>query len=134
MFYSTRRYFLSTVTKLGALIVASPLVKPILALAADLQLIDMSEKKRTDAANKTAVGIAKNFKYIADANKEKRENASEKKDAGGKAFKPTEQFCHNCNFFDTTKSVGKNAPCQVIPGVLVHNEGWCMMWTPKAKS
>ena len=97
-----------------------------------LELIDMSEKKRTDAANKQAVAIAKSFAYVEAADSKNRIGATALKSARGKEIKPDAQYCSNCTYYVKAKANDKGAPCQIIPagGTIVHKNGWCKMFRP----
>jgi hypothetical protein len=37
------------------------------------------------------------------------------------------QFCHNCKFVKAKH--GEWRPCQIYPGKLVNQNGWCSSWT-----
>lgn len=97
-----------------------------------LELIDMTEKTRTDAANKQAVAIAKSFDYVEAADAKNRKSASALKNAKGKEIKPDAQFCSNCTYYVKAKATDKGAPCQIIPagGTIVHKNAWCKMFRP----
>lgn len=40
------------------------------------------------------------------------------------------QFCHNCMFVKSNH--GEWRPCQIYPGKLVNENGWCASWTHKS--
>ena len=120
-----RRLFLQAAAGLGAL-----LVLPKIAIAKGLELIDPSGKTRTDAANKTAMGIAKGLNYVPDVAKAAKEGKVKYPDKAG--VKMADQPCSGCNFYQCVE--GKNAgKCTLIPGVLVHEKGGCMSWVKGAK-
>jgi len=37
------------------------------------------------------------------------------------------QFCHNCQFIQAKS--GEWRPCQIYPGKLVNQNGWCTSWS-----
>lgn len=59
---------------------------------------------------------AKGLKYVADASKSERPDAS--------------QFCHNCRYFKGA-SGGSVGPCDIFPGKSVKGNGWCSAWMKK---
>jgi len=118
---TSRRKFL----KLFAFVAASPLAaklfKPNEALAAD-QVVALD--------NPTAVALGYNH------NAELVDIKKWSKRAGDEGKK---QFCSNCNFLKgEAKKVdgqeGEWVGCQLFPGNLVNNKGWCNSWTAKVKS
>lgn len=40
------------------------------------------------------------------------------------------QHCANCTFIQAEE--GEWRGCQMFPGKLVHEDGWCSVWAPKA--
>jgi hypothetical protein len=65
--------------------------------------------------------MAKALKYHRDATQAPR---AEK--AGTAADK---QFCKNCKLIRADS--GEWRPCQIFPGKLVHETGWCNSWLPQ---
>lgn len=59
---------------------------------------------------------AKGLKYVADATKSERPDAS--------------QFCHNCRYFKGAADAGAG-PCDIFPGKSVKGNGWCSAWMKK---
>lgn len=100
--------------------------------AAELKLIDITGKKRTDADNKESLGMAQGLGYVEDLKKALAEKKTTKTDrtAGAKTWKAAEQTCDTCMFYDYKKE-GKPT-CQLLPKVLVHAKGSCNSWQPKA--
>lgn len=102
-----------------------------------LDYIDLTEKKRTDAANKACVQQAKNLNYrdkaadLAKDIKAKKVKSSvpEFKDKAGKVIALEERTCAKCLFFARTNP--NVHTCDVIPGCLVRPEGSCTSFTPK---
>jgi hypothetical protein len=116
-----RRVFFKVAAGLGAL-----LVLPKVAFAEALKLIDTSGKTSTDAANKTAMGIAKGLNYVADvakAAKDPKFTAYPEKSG----VKMADQKCKVCTFYQCVDGA-KGGKCTLIPGVLVHEAGGCMSW------
>lgn len=133
-----RRSFLKSLVAIAGVPYAIVFLGRVAALAQEkLQLIDMTMKTRTDDSNKQAVNIAKNFAYVNDANKDKREGAQTLKGPGGKDIPPAQQFCGKagsapqCRYYVETEK-GKMGKCQLIPvpGNAVNHVGWCNMWAP----
>ncbi|OFZ11897.1 MAG: hypothetical protein A2Z20_03090 [Bdellovibrionales bacterium RBG_16_40_8] len=105
------------------------------AFAAELSLIDMTEKKRTDPANKQCVAGAKGIGYVEDldkALKDKKINLTDKPGAAGKIWKVAEQTCENCGLYNFKKETPPKDTCALIPACLVHKKGSCNSWNPKA--
>jgi hypothetical protein len=106
--------------------------------AEGLALIDMSKTKRKDTDNEKAVNVATGLGYVEDADKGEKAGKikrMEKTMPDGKKVPPGKQYCNNCMFFDQTKVGGNdNGSCQIIPGVLVHNKGYCNTYTPSPKA
>lgn len=122
---TNRRLFLKAAAGFGAL-----LVLPRVAFAEALKVIDPSGKKRTDAANKTAMGVAKGLNYVEDVAKAAKAGKVKYPEKGG--VKMADQTCDACNFYTCVdgKKAGK---CMLVPGVLVHEKGGCMSWVKGAK-
>lgn len=120
-----RRIFLQMAAGLSAL-----LVLPKVALAEAKKLIDLSGKTRTDAANKSAMGVAKGLNYVVDVEKAAKEGKVKFPDKGG--IKMAAQHCKECNFYQCVEGA-KGGTCMLIPGVLVHENGGCMSWVKGAK-
>lgn len=120
----SRRLFL----KISA-ILASLAVLPQVVLANAAELIDLTGKKRTDAANNTALGIAKGLNYVEDVAKAAKEGKVKYPDKTG--VKMADQLCSKCQFYKAADGK-KGGVCTLIPGVLVHEGGGCMSWVKKA--
>lgn len=41
------------------------------------------------------------------------------------------QFCHNCQFFQASGGSPEWAPCLIFSGQLVSRDGWCSSWAPQ---
>jgi High potential iron-sulfur protein len=100
---------------LGSLAAAAglPLIKNNLisdAVAADIP--HLSEDDATASA----------LKYHNDA------AAAPRVDKAGAAA--DQQFCHNCMFIKADS--GQWRPCQIFPGKVVNESGWCSSWTQKS--
>ena len=97
-----------------------------------LDLIDMTGKKRTDAANKSAMTVAKGLNYVDDTKEalKKKQITKTDRQVGAKTYTPDQQTCDTCNFYKET-AAGKGT-CTLIPGVLVRGPGTCNSWIPKA--
>lgn len=66
--------------------------------------------------------MAKSMKYTHDASTvdpESRANPAE------------DQTCANCALIQGDEGE-QWRPCQIFPGKLVNNDGWCSVWAPKA--
>jgi High potential iron-sulfur protein len=134
---SSRREFFKKVffyTSAGALI--QIFAKNLsFAAASALSLIDMTGKVRTDADNKECVGVAKGIGYVEDVSKALAAKTTTKADrtgSGGKVFKPADQTCDTCMFYNYKKATPPEATCQLLPKCLVHAKGSCNSWSPKA--
>ena len=128
-----RRRFFSGLLKISGVALAGRYF-PETAFAAAPELIDMSGKKRKDALNEQAVKIAKGLNYVADVDealKAGKIKVIEKKNAQGKSFGPKDQNCANCQFY-TPKGAGGTCMLILNGQILVHENGWCNSWTPKA--
>jgi hypothetical protein len=136
MSFESRREFFKKVffyTSAGALV--HVLAKSYSAEAAEPKLIDMTEKMRKDSDNKTCIGIATGLGYVEDldkALKDKKIVKADKPGANNKVWKPTEQTCENCMFYNFKKESPAKSTCQLIPSCLIHKKGSCNTWTPKA--
>lgn len=109
--------------------------KSFSAYAAEATLIDMSGKKRTDADNKACVATANGIGYVEDldkALKAKKITKADKPGANNKIWKPNEQTCKNCSFYNYKKETPEKPTCMLIPQCLVHEKGSCNSWNPKA--
>ncbi len=73
-----------------------------------------------EATDPTAIAL----KYKHDATQADRAAAARP----GKP--PEEQHCANCQFVQA--DAGEWRPCQLFPGKLVNENGWCASWTLKA--
>lgn len=95
-----------------------------------LKLIDMEGKVRQDAVNQQAVNIAKGLNYVADAKSADKAGQIKRqaREAHGVTVPGEKQICGNCNFFDQKVKAGEPGACMLIPGVLVHYQGWCNTW------
>lgn len=127
---TNRRGFLKGTLGIAALAAIS--ARSVIGWAEDkaLKLIDMSGKKRTDEENKKAVSIAKGLNYVEDATA--ADKAGKIKRVEKMGVKGSDQTCANCQFY-TEVEKGKSGKCMLIPGVLVHAEGWCNSWTKSPK-
>jgi hypothetical protein len=130
-----RRAFLNYSVKalsFGAVISLVGLNNKLWAAPGKLLVIDMSEKKRKDADNKQCVGIAKGLGYVEnlDAALKSKKTVKETRTFGAKTFKPIEQNCSTCQFYDYKKD--GQPTCQLLPKCLVHDIGSCNSWVPKA--
>ena len=110
------------------------------AVAEALALVDLTGKKRTDAANKAAIGILAGLGYVE--NVEKAEKAgkihrTDKPNPSGGTFPAKAQRCMTCALMEP-QYVNGNKPgkCMLVPGVLVHPTGYCNSYSvnPKAKA
>ncbi len=119
----SRRIFL----KVSALFAALAAV-PSTLFANALEIIDLTGK-RTDAANKTALGIAKGLSYVEDVAKAAKAGTAKFPDKAG--VKAADQLCSKCQFYKP-EAGKKGGVCTLIPGVLVHEGGGCMSWVKKA--
>lgn len=66
--------------------------------------------------------MAQAMKYVHDASTV---------DAASRANPAPEQDCSNCALVQGEEGV-EWRPCQIFPGKLVNNAGWCSVWAPKA--
>ena len=127
-----RQFLFQTMGLIGLAGLASKISLPTnLAAAEELSLIDMTEKIRKDATNKECVKQAKAIGYIVDLKKAPADlKKKETRTVGSKTFKPEDQTCDTCLFYDFKKD-GKPT-CQLIPKCLVHAKGSCVSWVGKA--
>jgi hypothetical protein len=77
--------------------------------ASKLRAADLPEVSEDDPT-------AKGLKYVADATKSARPDAS--------------QLCNNCRYYKGAASAAK-APCDLFPGKSVNGNGWCSAWMKK---
>ncbi|MDJ0700183.1 MAG: high-potential iron-sulfur protein [Woeseiaceae bacterium] len=66
--------------------------------------------------------MAQAMKYVHDASTV---------DAASRANPAPEQNCANCALIQGNDGDAWR-PCQIFPGKLVNNNGWCQVWAPKA--
>ena len=66
--------------------------------------------------------VAQSLKYTHDANAV---------DPASRANPAAEQNCSNCALIQGDEGATWR-PCQIFPGKLVNNNGWCAVWAPKA--
>lgn len=66
--------------------------------------------------------MAVNMKYTHDASTV---------DPSTRANPAAEQDCSNCALIQGNEG-DQWRPCQIFPGKLVNNDGWCSVWAPKA--
>jgi len=52
-------------------------------------------------------------------------------DAASKVNSAPDQTCANCALVQGDEAA-QWRPCQIFPGKLVNNKGWCSVWAPKA--
>ena len=52
-------------------------------------------------------------------------------DPASRASPASEQTCANCVLIQGDEGAAWR-PCQIFPGKLVNNDGWCAVWAPKA--
>lgn len=52
-------------------------------------------------------------------------------DPASRANPAAEQLCSNCALVQGDEGA-EWRPCQIFPGKLVNNNGWCSVWAPKA--
>jgi hypothetical protein len=137
---TSRRTFL----KLSSLIAFVPIMgAQVLSLgqkawAQAAALIDMSKTKRKDPTNDKAVGVAQGLGYVENADAAEKAGKIKRTDrplGAGKTMPAKIQYCSNCMFFPQDKvNSTENGACQLIPGVLVHNKGYCNTFTPSPKA
>lgn len=66
--------------------------------------------------------VAQSLKYVHDASTV---------DPATRANPAPEQDCSNCALIQGDEGA-EWRPCQIFPGKLVNNKGWCSVWAPKA--
>ena len=66
--------------------------------------------------------VAQSLKYVHDASTV---------DPASRANPAPEQDCSNCALIQGDEGADWR-PCQIFPGKLVANKGWCSVWAPKA--
>jgi len=66
--------------------------------------------------------VAQSLKYVHDASTV---------DAASRANPAADQNCANCALVQGADGEAWR-PCQIFPGKLVNNNGWCSVWAPKA--
>ncbi len=66
--------------------------------------------------------MAQAMKYVHDASTV---------DPASRANPAPEQNCANCALIQGDEGAAWR-PCQIFPGKLVNNNGWCQVWAPKA--
>ena len=64
--------------------------------------------------------VAQSLKYTHDASTV---------DAATRPNPAPDQTCDNCALIQGEE--GEWRPCQIFPGKLVHESGWCSVWAPK---
>lgn len=102
-----RRQFIQLSAVAAAGLVASPGRK---AMAQDMPQIEESDP------------VAQSLKYTHDASSV---------DPASRANPAAEQNCANCALIQGSDGDAWR-PCQIFPGKLVNNAGWCSVWAPKA--
>lgn len=98
------------------------------AYASTKKLIDMTGKS-SDPANKSALNIAKGLNYVEDATAAEKAGKLKRVEKSGVA--PKNQKCRTCQFYKVVDK-DKSGECTLIPGVLVHYEGYCNSWVKAA--
>ncbi|MEQ1665711.1 MAG: high-potential iron-sulfur protein, partial [Bdellovibrionales bacterium] len=97
--------------------------------AAELQVIDITGKVRTDADNAECLKIATGINYVPDlavAIKDKKITKSDMKTPAGKEWKANQQTCANCALFNYKKETPEKPTCQLLPKCLVAAKGSCI--------
>lgn len=102
-----RRQFI----QLSAVTAAACLVRP----GSEARAEDMPKLTEDDA-------MAKAMKYTHDASTV---------DPASRANPAPDQMCSNCALIQGDEGA-EWRPCQIFPGKLVNNNGWCSVWAPKA--
>lgn len=109
---------------LAAAIPAAAVLSQTVHLYADNKPVNKpSDLKLADDTNP----VAKALKYVDDATKAKREKRG--------PVEGKDQFCHSCQMFKETGTIGgkKVGTCQLITGVAVEANGWCNSWVAAPK-
>ena len=101
-----RRQFI----QLSAVAAVGCLVRP----GSEARAQDMPKLTEDDA-------MAQAMKYTNDASSV---------DPASRANPAPEQVCANCALVQGDEGV-EWRPCQIFPGKLVNNKGWCSVWAPK---
>lgn len=102
-----RRQFMQLSAVAAAGLVVSPGRK---AMAQDMPQIEESDP------------VAQSLKYTHDASSV---------DPASRANPAADQNCANCALIQGGDGDAWR-PCQIFPGKLVNNAGWCSVWAPKA--
>ncbi len=133
---SNRREFFKKVLFFTSAGIAVQAFAKSIAWAAEMAVIDMTGKKRKDADNTESVNVAKSLGYVpnlAAALKAKKIDKTDKPGTtAGKIWKPTEQVCENCQFFNFKKETPAKPTCMLLQKVYVETKGSCNSWAPKA--
>jgi len=91
--------------------------------AAGLVAIPGRESKAQDMPKiEESDPVAQSLKYTHDASSV---------DAASRANPAADQTCANCALIQGADGEDWR-PCQIFPGKLVANAGWCSVWAPKA--
>ena len=101
-----RRQFI----QLSVVAAAACLVRP----GAEARAEDLPKLAEDDA-------MAQAMKYTHDASTV---------DAASRANPAPDQICANCTLIQGDETAAWR-PCQIFPGKLVNNKGWCSVWAPK---
>jgi len=101
-----RRQFI----QLSVVAAAACLVRP----GAEARAEDLPKLAEDDA-------MAQAMKYTHDASTV---------DAASRANPAPDQICANCALIQGDETAVWR-PCQIFPGKLVNNKGWCSVWAPK---
>lgn len=101
-----RRQFI----QLSAVAAAGVLVRP----GEEARAQDMPQLEESDP-------VAQSLKYVHDASSV---------DPATRANSAAEQTCANCALVQGADGEAWR-PCQIFPGKLVNNDGWCSVWAPK---
>ncbi len=101
-----RRQFI----QLSAVVAAGFLVRP----GSEARAEDLPKLAEDDA-------MAQAMKYTHDAGTV---------DAASRANPAPDQSCANCALVQGDETAAWR-PCQIFPGKLVNNKGWCSVWAPK---
>lgn len=101
-----RRQFI----QLSAVAAAGCFIRPGTAEAQDLVRISEDDP------------VAQSLKYTHDASTV---------DASARPNPAENQMCSNCALIQGEEGE-QWRPCQIFPGKLVNNDGWCSVWAPKA--
>lgn len=110
----SRRRFLAIGAGVAVAVPLSAVVGSLKAYAQD------SDHLAEDNPQAMALGYKNDATQVDTAKYPKRAG-----DAGAK------QFCHSCNLYKGAEGE-EWGPCQIFPGKLVHANGWCNAWVPKA--